>query len=278
MARREFDVRHELELLEGMYDDFSESFSALVMGEFGSGKTQLAKTCVKPVLLFSFDPKGTIVLREEIKSGEVLPVTFWNENSKDPKEYSRFEDLLESYLKNNFLEKFGTVMIDSGTTFLQALANEVGRRNNRQDGKLAIQDYIVIYNTVQDIIKLISSRKTNFILTMHLIQIQDELTGELIRELDTYKGLKTKIPILFTEKYALTEVVKRDKVEHYLLTSPYENYRASTQLGTNGIFETKEEPNIKKLMEKAGFDTTDKVDTIEMIRESKKSAHGNDVR
>lgn len=267
MSRKDFDVRAELESINSMYKDSgSDNFSALVMGEFGSGKTRLLKTAVKPVLVFSFDPKGTVVLKDDIEKGEVFVIPFWDERSDKPTEYKKFETLFEKYLKEGFFEKFGTVAIDSGTTFLQALSNYISMAQGRTDGKLAIQDYLVIYNTVQDIIKLISARKTNFIFTAHLQPEQSELTGEIKYEIATYKQLKTRIPILFTEKYVLMDVTRKDKVNRYLLTAPYKEYRASTQLGKDGLFETREEPDISKLMKKAGYSTESNKEMIEEIK------------
>ncbi len=74
----------------------------------------------------------------------------------------------------------------------------------------------------------------------------------------TYNKLKTIIPLLFTEKYTLIDTPKSGGVDHFLLTAPYKKYRSSTQLGGDGKFKIKEEPNIKKLMLKAGLSVDDK--------------------
>jgi hypothetical protein len=103
-----------------------------------------------------------------------------------------------------------------------------------------------------------SAQECNFIATAHLVNQQDELTGEVIAELDTYKTLKSRVPILFTEKYVLQTKETSTGVERYLLTQPKGRYRASTQLGKDGIFDREEIPDLKLLMQKAGLDVSDK--------------------
>ena len=49
-----------------------QTFTGLFMGTFSSGKTSLIGTGRKPVLIDSFDPNGTIVLKKLIEKGEVL--------------------------------------------------------------------------------------------------------------------------------------------------------------------------------------------------------------
>jgi len=261
-APKESDARAEY--FRDMYKEqkMGNTVTALVMGLFGTGKTSLIGTGVRPILIDSFDPKGTVVLQrkyaDEIESGNIIIRTYWNERSSRPTEYSRWERQWEEDIRTNFLDRFGTYAIDSLTTFLDALSNEVARRKGRSEGQLAIQDYKIIYNTIKDIIKLSSSCDCNFILTAHLVDEKDELTGEITAQMDSYKSMKSQIPLLFTEKWVLLNIQKSKGLEHVLLTEDYKRFRASSQLGSGGVFEAQEEPDLKKLLEKAGFSTEDK--------------------
>jgi hypothetical protein len=239
----------------------ADTMSILVMGLFGTGKTRLCASGRLPLLIDSFDPKGTIVLeqvyKEEIASGMILIRTFWNESSKKPTEYKRWETQFENDVRTGFLDRFGTYAIDSASTFIDALSNKVSVIKGREDGTLAIQDYKIIYNTIKDIIKVASSQDCDFILTAHLVDEVDEVTGKVVSQLSVYRGLKAAIPILFTEKYVLMNKPGAGGVERQLLTQDYKTFKASTQVGAN-CFGQIEEPNLSKLREKAGFPTEHK--------------------
>jgi hypothetical protein len=235
-----------------------DNFCALVAGEPGAGKTSFIGTGRLPILIDSFDPRGTVVLNDMINSGKVFVRTFWNESAKLPTAYNRWEKQWNDDIKTGFLSNFGTYAIDSVSTMIQALTNEIAHRKNRPAGTLAQGDYQPLYSALTDIIKLSASEKVDFILTAHLVNTQDELTGEVTAELDVYNKLKTKIPVLFTEKYVITRKETSQSVEHILLTDMYRRFKASTQLGAHGKFKREEEPNIKSLLKKAGYPIEDK--------------------
>lgn len=251
--------------LNTMYQEEGKSnnFSAIVMGIYGSGKTTLITTSPKPILIDSFDPNGTVALerdfQKEIKNGEIVIRKFWDENVKNPTQHKLWEKQFEEDKKTGYLNFFGTYAIDSMTTWIDAIANRVSKDRGRKDPKLAIQDYTIIYDHVKDTIKSISSFNCIFILTAHLVLEQDNITGAVTAELKTYKGLKADIPLLFTEKYVmLTKPDPQKGVRYSLLTKSAGKYIASTQLGNNGRFKPEEEPDIKKLLEKAGMPVKDK--------------------
>ena len=253
-----------MEEIRDLYRDTSkgENFSAIVTGEAGVGKTSLICTGRRPILIDSFDPRGTVAIEvmypDEVKKGTILIRPFWDESYKAPQQHGLWEDMWEDDIKSGFLSNFGTYAIDSVSTFLDALSWRVSKKKGRPDGTLAIQDYIPIYNTMKDVIKISAAQECDFILTGHLIIVRDDITGEVKSELDAYVGLRTKIPLLFTEKYVIYVKQTSSGNKHILLTQGTSRYRASTQLGAGGKFEAEEDPNIKALLEKAGRKTDDK--------------------
>jgi len=256
----EINFENEVAKLRELYNSGTSmsNFSCLILGHYGSGKTTFIGTGRKPVLIDSFDPRGTLVLSKQIAAGDVIVRPFWNENSRHPTEYNRWEKVWEHDISTKFLENFGTYAIDSFTTFLQAMTNEVALRNKRNNNLPAIQDYQIIYNNVRDIVKMTSVQKVDLVVTGHLVNIQDELTGEITAELDTYKGLKNQVPLLFTEKLILLVRTKQGANERVLLTQDLGRYRASTQLGAGGVFDKEEKPDLKHLLKKVGLDSNDK--------------------
>ncbi|KKL46035.1 hypothetical protein LCGC14_2349630, partial [marine sediment metagenome] len=153
------DSKKKAEEIRKLYMSQSsgDNFTALVMSEFGMGKTSFICTGRRPILIDSFDPRGTTVIEvlyaEEIKKGDILIRTFWNESSKAPTEFIRWERQWMNDVNSNFLSLFGTYAIDSATTFIDALTYYTAIRKGRKEGQLAIQDYIPIYNMFKDFIK-----------------------------------------------------------------------------------------------------------------------------
>ena len=250
------------------------SFSAIIMGLYGVGKTSLITTGPKPWLIDSFDPKGTVVLelnmKDEIEAGNLVIRKFWNEDYMAPTEYNRWEAIHEKDISTGFLNHFGTYAIDSFTTFLDSMANQLSRymKRDRKVQKLAINDYLVIYDQMKSVIKTVSSQNCNFIMTAHLETYIDKVTEETRTEIKGYKGLKTDVPLLFTEKYVLeTEEAPPPKnIKYNLYTRAAGKFRASTQLGSGGKLKDIEEPNLREIMKKTGFSFEDKPSLKEVFK------------
>jgi len=271
------EVKKQITEIEQKYKELMGEqtyFSCLLMGIFGSGKTRCACTGRLPILIDMFDPRGGLLLEsdpvlKQLRAESKLKVRpFWNENSQNPSEYQRWERQWQEDCKSGFLSLFGTYVIDSGTSWLEAMSNYIsrkkgGKRNYELGGKiftgnLEIQDYIPMYNMVMDMIKITSSQGCDFIYTAHLLLVEDEVTGKVTAVLDTYKRLRSKIPKLFSEKYVVSKKETSQGPIHELLIHSTGKYEASSQLMSSGKLGDIEEPNIKKLLEKAGLNTQDK--------------------
>jgi hypothetical protein len=133
---------------------------------------QMYKDMIGEQISFSmFDPKGSIIfhtdpyLKQLIEEKKLIVRPFSAENSQRPTEYQRWEAQWTEDCKTNFLSLFGTYVIDSGTTWLEAMANYISRKKGGKrnyelagrtlTGNLEIQDYIPMYNMVMDLIKIV---------------------------------------------------------------------------------------------------------------------------
>jgi len=207
----------------------SPSLSILLQGEPGVGKTRLLATAPLPLLIYSFDPKGVLVLhnyyKELLDSGMIQYLTYWGDDSSNPTEYLKWEKDWETHIVSGYLNQFGTVAVDSFTTWMEAAGNAWLQEKNtrRKDGKaldnLAIGDYPGLYNLTRTMIKRTAACDTNFILTAHLEAEKDELTGLIRYVLSTYKGLKTIVPPLFSEKWVMNKRVIGQEVKYEILTN-----------------------------------------------------------
>ncbi|MCP4393137.1 MAG: AAA family ATPase [Alphaproteobacteria bacterium] len=269
------DLKKHFSSITEMYQAQTPSltFSAIIMGLSGTGKTRFITTGPKPWLVDSFDPKGTIVLEKnfekEIQEGNLVIRKFWNEDSNVPTEHARWEAIHDEDIRTGFLNLFGTYAVDSFTTWLDACANRISvlMKRNRKVQKLAINDYLIVYDHAKDFIKQVSTCDCNFILTAHL---QEYMKNDDQKEclIKAYSSLRTDIPLLFTEKYVLEaeEAPPPKGVNYYLYTRSAGTFRASTQLGSNGELKAKEIPDLKVIMQKTGFNGEDKKSLKEVLK------------
>lgn len=260
------EATKQVEEIQRMYQEMmgdQVAFSALIAGIQGVGKSTFCCTGRLPILIDVFDPRGTVFihvhpeLKKLYEEKKIIVRPYWNEDSKNPSEYQRWESQWQEDCKSGFLSMFGTYVIDSGTTMIEAMSNYIRKKKARGDN-LQVQDYIPLYNTIMDIIKISNSQGCDFLYTGHLLTIQDEVTGEVKAELDTYLRLRSKIPKLFTEKYVLLKEKTSSGPAHVLYTHSTGRYEASSQLAAGGKLPAKVEPNLKALLELVGLPTTDK--------------------
>lgn len=241
--------------------------SILVAGDSKSGKTNLLRTCPKPILVDMFDPLGDIVLEKKsklhpdwasIEDGSILVRIFSKERSSAPTEYERWERQWQSDLDSKFFANFGTYCIDSATTWIQALTNRLIKIQQRKNKGLEIQDYPILYNTVRDVVKLSCEQGPLFMMTAHTVTDKDETTGALVKELLIYKTLKAELPMLFSEFYSMEKKQVGADVKHVLLTTDKGLYKAGGRLNFDNTLKQEEEPNIKDILKKTGFTIPDK--------------------
>lgn len=232
------------------------TFNILVYGDYGTGKSTVLSTCRLPIYVYSFDPGGTKLkaLRDLQDAGlAVLDTVYEQEDMKKPTAFKAFDTTHEGMKRSGAYESFGTVAIDSLTTFHMAVMNFILQRENRAGTTPQIQDYLLLQNLLGQTFREFCNLPCDFVLTGHLTTDKDEVTGRMITSLLVPGQNSTKVPVLFDE-VLLTNVEmdsKKQPVYSVRLVGDAK-YKTSTRQFSGEGFLPYEVPNIMALRAKAG--------------------------
>lgn len=254
------DLKEVLAEVKARYESSAklESVKAIVYGDAGTGKTTLMGTCRAPILIHSFDPGGTRVLANEIAKGRVfVDSRFELEQSKKPTAYSLWESAYEDLKRKGVFTKLGTFVIDSITSMSEACMDAVIAKQGRAGQVPQLQDYMLLGNTLRDVLKDLSDLPCDVFVLGHAETEKDEITGRTNTSLMITGKMKTKFPIIFDELWVTQSKSDGKKVEYTILTANDGIYRAKTRIGS-GKFLPVEPADVKKLFAKAGLPTGDK--------------------
>ena len=273
-------IKKEAEYIKKLYeeDPRTNTFNAIIHGPIKIGKTSLARTCPKPVLVHSFDPGGTDVLRDMIASGEILADTrFEIEDPFKPKACRLWEDEFNNLLRKDFFSYVGTYIIDSMTTWAQTIMYEVIRRaalkkKDRNPGEAPRkQDWMPQMAFIENYMRKFLSLPCHCILMGHSDQPTDE-EGNAVGDLGIMitGKLRERVPALFSEIYYLRMKDYRTETRE-LLVKPVYRIQVGTRLGNGGKLDKTEPPDIKKIMKKVGLSAADKplFNTYDLEEETK---------
>jgi len=272
----------ELEKVKKYYiqDRLQKRFSALVTGETNSGKTYLLRTARKPIHIDSFDPGGTKCLRDLIEKGDVIADTRWeSDDPYNPKVFAEWMKATELRFHTGYFDMFSTYVIDSATTFGEAVMNYgLGNKNRAGEAPQMRHDYMPQKTYMTNYIKKLMSIPCDFIMTGHLREIRklisvDAKTG-ISREEIKYRFYTTgqavvTIPLLFDEIYVLTGVDGPNGPVRKMLVDSLGTYVARSRLKANGLLKSSEPPDIKALLKKVGFSVVDKPKIVLPKKEDK---------
>jgi hypothetical protein len=258
-------VRDRVAATRARYAEGSSRFANIIVyGDFGTGKSQLASTCPKPVFIDSFDPGGTKTraLQAGIEAGDIIVENKWEKDSwKDPFAFNEWEKEMELRHKEGFFDAIGTYCLDSLTKWADSMMYEILRRGTRgktrKGGNPELQDYLVQQMTSVDWLGVLMGYNCHVLCTGHIGLIKDEVSGKIETGLLLAGKLSEKVPLVFDEKYV--SLVKNSSAgpQHQLLTKNDGYYKAETRMGGDK-FDQYEKTDIRYLLEKAGRDSKDK--------------------
>jgi hypothetical protein len=256
--------KHFQEMKERYKTAYSEFVSALVCGDYGTGKTQLFSTCPTPVWIDSFDPGGTRTkaLQSLIDKGDIIVETrYENDDWESPQAFDKWYRTFLELKENGFFNHIGTYGIDSGTNWVIFLLYYIMRVGKGAGVKPhpGIAPYKSDYLWQQLIAgnilrKELMTLPCHFIMTGHVHVEKDDITGKLETSLLMWGKIADQLPLLFDEKY-LMRVSETGK--HVLQTKNDGYHKAETRVGGAG-FSKFEEPNFRALLKKAGKSYKDK--------------------
>ena len=272
-----YDFQAELKRVTDYYngDPLQKRFSALISGETNAGKTYMLRTARKPIHIDSFDPGGTKCLTDLIKSGDVIADTRWEtEDPYRPSAFAEWMKTTEIRMKMKYFDNFGTYAVDSLSTFGDAVMN-YGMNLKQRAGETPSRnkDYNPQKVYIVNKIRMLMNLPCDFILTAHLREIEEiigtrqdgsEIKKTKYRLNVTGQAVMT-LPLLFDELYVIIGTQGPNGPKREMLIDSLGTYIARSRLKKDGKqLNAKEEPDIKKLLQKTGFDNKDKpkLDTL----------------
>jgi len=254
------DIRAELKKIEDIYNLTGrvKYGKFLIYGPVGTGKTRLASTCPKPVLVHSFDPGGTTTIRDHVGHGITIDDSFEAENNNKPTQWQRWVQVTDRMQVSGMFDGIGTYVLDSLTTWSDAAMNEVLRLDGRPGQAIQLQDYNSQYVKILSMLKVLNTLPCHVLVTAHIEMTQDEVTGRIISSLLATGKMKTKIPLLFSEMFLAQVSAKPSGLEYSLLTRNNARYSARTRIGADDKLDMNEPPDIKNILKKGGLSYADK--------------------
>lgn len=188
----------------------------LVYGQSGTGKTFSLRTARKPLFVDSFDPGGSVVLADLIDRGEAIVRTeFEIEDPKRPSAFQKWDSSLDEIEKSGLMQRFGTYVLDSATTWGQACLNLVLAKAGRAGGTPQQNDWYPQMNLMEAGIRRIFSFPCDIIFICHNDTQKDEIIGKITRAPMLTGKSKTRIPLLFSEVY-YSDVRRTSKGSEYV--------------------------------------------------------------
>ena len=253
------------DLFQAYQDDPSQSKAhVLLLGDKGVGKTSILETAPKPVLVFSFDPGGTMVLKKEKDCGDVVVINCEEDSAQNPRAYMKFETEFNRLGRAGFYDDIATAVIDPITTYNDSAIWQV----RKKEGKL-----IPDMQTMSADKTSMAYRDWETMLSLHLMWARRFCAlpchtfwmGHILRDFDDLRKThliklmltgqaKDKVMTLIPDVWFLRTT---SSGERYLLTDFEDGYPASTKIG-KGVFSKKEKPDIKMLLKKADLDWEDR--------------------
>jgi hypothetical protein len=262
----------------------------LLLGESGAGKTYLLRDMPGPIYVDSFDARGQDTNRALFGPNYFVDTRYEKISYKTPNGFSKWEDTFMYLRDSGFFEQIGTYVIDSITGWSRALSYYIADRMmkigeakskgdsakaNREYGILQLSDYNITLNLTVSYLHEMFALPCNVVIIGHLADkwsYDEKGIGTFLGREMTLDGQKVIREIFnnTSEVWVVKPKLKSNSdIERVLYTAPTSFFdKARTRIGAD-VFEPIEKPNLRELLSKAGYDTTDKP-PLDFILEDKK--------
>lgn len=254
------------DLLQAYQDDPSQSkVHCLIVGDKNVGKTSILKTAPKPVLIFSFDPGGTIVLIKEKECGDIIVINCENDNVQNPVAYMKFQNEFNRLGNADFYNDIATVVIDPVTSFNDCAIWQVRKKEGKimpamdvmstDKTSMAYRDWDTMLSMYAMWARRFSALPCHTFWMGHILRDFDDVRKTHIIKLMITGQAKDRVMNLIPDLWFMKISAKG---ERYLLMDYEDGCPAGTKIGSEGRFEKHEKPDIKYLLKKAGLDYEDR--------------------
>jgi len=286
----------EAKMLHDMYkaNPRQHKFNMLLLGNKGTGKTRILSTARKPVHIDSFDRGGSIVLNEFREKGLVfVDDRYEAEDPLNPTAFEEWKRNFEVRRLRKYYDSLGTYCLDSSTSWCEAIMNWVLRSTKGEGGEPNRlgkaprwnKEYIVQKVQMNTYIDWILNLPCDVVVTGHLKEDYEKTKDDEGNEVANFIGYKYAatgqnwylIPTKFGEIYiAMRDYKTGGKPDQFKLLTGYEKWYTASSRMDNGKFDKYEEPDIKRMLRKIGWDISDKPSLLQPQEDDNGSKAGSD--
>ena len=260
------DARIEAARLRDLYMEKKETIAILLTGEAGAGKTYLLRTAPFPVHLDSFDPDGSLSIRDEVRKGNIIIGDYEKEDPFNPSVFREWEKNFRSLRAGGYFESIGTYVIDTAGNWTQSMLNFTLNKRGQAGGLPAWEkDYHPQKVALDNYIHIMTSLPCHFILIAHLMPKTDS-EGNLVQMRPHFPGQGAiTVPSKFSEIWRMERREKAEGFDYFIHTQESGMYIARSRLSNQGQLEKREAANLRNIFKKAGVNYEDKPKLLERI-------------
>lgn len=186
----------------------------MLLGYSGSGKTSQILTLPGKTFCYLFDPSALHTLAGHDIDYEMFVPTRLNISAQSLKKgrsdipvkkvdahevYTRFAADFTDKVESGFFNDYDTVVLDSFTTFSDAVMDRVMHLNGRLGQQPGQDDWAAQMQTIKSVFRELSSLTCSVVGIGHVEFKQEEESGKMMNVIILTGQLRTRIPLLFSD-------------------------------------------------------------------------------